>query len=269
MKIKIALVLYLLSIQIALAEMVMEIIPLQNRTAMEVQPLIAPLLDPSDRVIANGSSLIIRTSPAKLEEIQQIIKQLDTRIENLIITVIQDRNITAGELNARADIRLNVPLNHPTDVSGRIRGHYSQTRDHDSRYNTQTIRTMEGTPAHIKVGKAHPITHTSVYHPYYGYPSVSTSTEYIEATTGLAVTPRLSGAHQVVINVAPWSDRMNHYGTIDTQGAQTTVRVNLGEWVEIGGANEDSNFDRSGFLVKERSTRKDSLHILVKVEKAQ
>ena len=269
MRIKITIVLLLMSVQIVRAEMVMEIIPLQNRTAIEVQPLIAPLLDPSDRVIANGSALIVKTSPSKLEEIKQLIKKLDTRIENLIITVIQDRNITADELNARADIRLNVPLNHPSDFSGQIRGRYNQTQDHDSRYNTQTIRTMEGTPAQIKVGKAHPIRNTTVYHPRYGYPSVSSSTEFVEATTGLSVTPRLAGDNQVIIDVAPWSDRMNRYGMIDTQGALTTIRANLGEWVEIGGADEDSNFDRSGFLIKERSTRKDALHILVKVEKTQ
>ncbi|MGR9072938.1 MAG: secretin N-terminal domain-containing protein [Gammaproteobacteria bacterium] len=252
----------------AAEEMIMEVIPLQNRIAEEVQPLIEPLLQHEDRVIANGTSLIIRTTPSRLAEIRRFLQQLDTPVENLIITVVQDRDITADEMNASADIRLNVPLNHPSNVSGNIRGRYYQIQDRDSRYNTQTIRTMEGTPAHIRVGKVHPVTTTTI-HPYYGYPAVSSSTEFVEATTGFAVTPRLAGDRQVVIDVAPWSDRMNRYGAIETQGAQTSIRANLGEWVEIGGADEDGAFDRSGFLVRERSTRKDTLHILIKVDKAR
>ncbi len=55
----------------------------------------------------------------------------------------------------------------------------------------------------------------------------------IEATTGFEVTPRLVG-QQVELDVAPWSDRFNNQGQIETQGANTTIRVNLGEWVDLG-----------------------------------
>ena len=247
---------------------VMEIIALQNRTSESVQILITPLLEPQDRVIASGNSLIIRTSPDRLRAIQQLIDKLDTPIQNLIITVVQDRYLTADALNAGANVRLSVPIDQPSKTRGSIRGHLYQTRDHGSLNNTQTLRTMDGTTAHIKVGRAHPIRQTSIYHPRYGYPEVYSSTEFIEATTGFAVTPRLTGSNQVVLEVSPWSDRMNRYGMIETQGAQTRVRVNLGEWVEIGGVNEDSHYDSSGLLSKSYRSQSDNLHILIKVDKA-
>lgn len=52
-------------------EPVMEVIPLANRPAAEILPLLAPLLDGEDRVVDNGSNLIVRTSPERLANINR------------------------------------------------------------------------------------------------------------------------------------------------------------------------------------------------------
>lgn len=247
---------------------VIEVIPLANRPAFEIMPLLAPLLGNTAQLIDNGSNLLVKTTPDRLAEIKSIVNQLDVRQSNLVITVIQSRQTTADELNAAARVRLNVPVDNPSRSGGRIIGHLYQTQDKNADQNTQTVRTLDGVPAHIKAGNVYPRQNFSVYvnpttSTTYGYP---TTTEFTEATIGFAVIPRLAG-NQVILSVSPWSDKMNGRGQIETQNAQSTIRVNLGEWVELGGIGENSSSSSNGALVNTRQVGDSQMHILVKVDR--
>lgn len=246
-------------------ESVLEIITLNYRPAAEVQALIAPLLEPSDRVAADGANLIVRAPPERLAEIKALVAQLDAKLHNLLITVLQGQNISAAELNASADVRLTIPINQPGDVSGRIRGRFNESQSRGSSSNTQTLRTLEGQTAYIKAGVSRPVRNVTVYDTGSGYPLAVNSAAMIEATTGFAVTPRLSG-EEVIMSVSPWSDRLQNNGAIATQSATTSVRAKLGEWIEIGGAEEASQFRQDGTLTRIRDSRSGDLRILVKVE---
>jgi len=237
---------------------IIEVIPLTNRPAFEIMPLLAPLLGDTAQLVDNGTNLLVKTTPDRLAEIQAIVKQLDVRQSNLVITVMQSRQTTAEELNAAAGVQLNVPVNAPSRSGGRIFGHVYQTQDKNADQNIQTVRTMEGVPAHIKAGNIYP----AQFFATYGY---ATATDYAEATTGFAVIPRLAG-DQVILSVSPWSDRMNGRGQIETQNAQSSIRMNLGEWVELGGIGENSSSFNSA-RVNTRQAGERQMHILVKVDR--
>jgi type II secretory pathway component GspD/PulD (secretin) len=241
------------------AESIIEVIPLNYRPASEILPLLAPLLGNTAQLIDNGSNILVKTTPDRLAEIKSIVKQLDKRQTNLVITVIQSRQTSADELNAAAGIRLHAAIDDPSKSGGRIIGHIYQTQDKDADQNTQTIRTLEGVAAHIKAGNVYPRQNFSGY----GYP---TTTEYTEATTGFEVIPRLVG-QQVILSVSPWSDKMNGRGQIETQNAQSTIRINLGEWVELGGIGETNNSSSNSALVNTRQVGESRMHILVKVDR--
>ena len=241
------------------AETTIELIPLTNRPASEILPLLAPLLGNTAQLIDNGSNLLVKTTPDQMSQIKAIVNQLDVRQSNLVITVMQSGQTTADELNAMAGVQLNVQANNPSNSSARMIGHIYQTQDKGGDENTQTIRTLEGIPAHIKTGNIYPRQYSSTY----GY---AASTDLTETTTGFAVVPRLAG-EQVILSVSPWSDKMNGRGQIETRNAQSTLRMNLGEWVELGGVGESSSSSTSGALVNTRETGKGRMHILVKVDR--
>jgi len=247
-------------------ETAMEVIPLHNRPASELLPLISPLLGRSEHIIDNNSSLIVKASPARLEEIKLLISKLDKGLSNLSITVIQSKTKTAEELNASANIKLHIPLDHPSETSGRIRGRYGNTEELNSNDSTQVIRTLEGRPAYIKIGGIHPVNNYTISGWNRRYPDISSNTEFIEATTGFAVTARLTDK-LVTIGVSPWSDTMNNRGVIETQSASTILRANLGEWVEIGNVSESSQTTKNGYISHRYSTKDTTTHILIKVEK--
>jgi type II secretory pathway component GspD/PulD (secretin) len=248
-------------------ESIIEVIPLFNRPASEIQVLLSPLLEDTDRVIADGANLLVKTTPERLADIVMSIDKLDIPLNNLIITIIQSRHTTAEELNAAAKVTLNVPRKGRLKSSGSITGHYYQTEGQNSKESTQTIRVLEGNTAHITAGNTYPIQNVQIYNSGYGYPAISTTTEFINTTTGFAVTPRLA-EQQVILDVSPWSESFNRQGQLETRNAQSTIRINLGEWVELGGIDENSHSSINGKLATIRQTNQNRLHILVKVDKA-
>ena len=261
---------------LTLAESVVEVITVYNRPASELQPLLIPLLESTDQIVPNGDSIIVKTTPERLQTITNLIRKLDNPVNNLLITVIQSRNTTADQLNAGLGFDLNIPLSNAPDprynggnyrnqFQGRIYGQASKINSTHDNQNTQTIRTLEGQTAHIKVGNTVPITNYQIYPGAYGYPGVSQSTQLVEATTGFEVTPRLVG-QQVVMDVSPWSDRFNGQGQLQSQSAQTTIRATLGEWVDLGGVDESGQSAGNSTFSYNRQSRQSNLHILVKVD---
>lgn len=259
MKYKPCLALLLLWCAASAAETMMEVIPLQNRPANEIQPLLQPLLEDGEAVIDNGFGLIVKSSPQRLDTIRGLISQLDTRLRNLTISVLQSSQKTAAELNAEAAVALS------TDGI-RMQGMVGNSRQLNDNRSVQQLRTLEGRAAHIETGQQRPVESVTVYDSGYGYPAVSTTTHMRQATTGFAVMPRLTGNREVVIDIEPWSDRFLRSGAIASQNASTSVRAKLGEWVEIAGSNTRQQTDQQGYNGLNYSSRGNELRILIKVD---
>ena len=260
--------LLLFSLSCSAAQTVMEVVPLFNRPSSELQPIIASLLESSDTVIGNGFSLIIKTTPTRLVEIKALVKKLDTALTNLNIRVVQSKDRTADQLNAGLAADVAVPINNPGAFAGQINGQLQQRQQHLTSNSEQIVRTLEGNPAYIKVGGDHPVRYSSIYNSGYRQHTVISNTHYVETTTGFAVLPRLNG-EEVTLEISPWSDQMRNNGSIDTQSAQTTLKTKLGQWVEIGAINEQSQSTESGLLNVEQGSRQNFVHLLVQVEKAR
>jgi len=247
-------------------DMVMKVVPLNNRFASDIQPLISPFLENSEYLIANGSSLIIKATPARQNELKKLIGQLDKQLSKLTITIIQSNSKTADSLNASANIRIGTSLSNKSKLSGGLRGRFADIEKSSYSESRQQIQTLDGKTAFIKTGKVHPVHNTNILSSSTGYTSISSNTQYIEASTGFLVIPRLSGT-QVTLEVSPWSDKMKNSGVLSTQRSHTTIRVRLGEWVEIGGINEQSQSTATRNLSHSYSTRQKKSRILIKIDK--
>lgn len=246
---------------IALAEeTVIDIISLQNRPAVEVQPLLMPLLEANEAVTGDGFNLIIKARPERLENIRNIVGHLDTRLHNLMISVLQSSNKSAEQLNAEAFVAAT-----PSTV--RMHGMSQDTRDFDSRQTAQHLRTLEGQPAHIQIGQIRPVETVTIYNGY-GYPGLAINTELQEASTGFAVIPHLQSNNEITLDIAPWSDQFLGHNWMATQNIQTSVRARLGEWIEIGRIGQQEKTDRRGFSGFNYSTQGNERKILIKVDLA-
>ncbi len=239
----------------------MQVITLQNRPASEIQPLLTPLLEATDVVTGSGFDLIVKTTPERLESILALIDQLDGRQHNLLISVLQSSHKTAEQLNAEAAIAAS-------SSTIRMQGMGGDTRNIDNRHATQQLRTLEGRPAHIQTGQQRPVEHITVYDSGYGYPGISSTTQMQEAGSGFAATPRLVGDNEVIIDIAPWSDRFLNNRGLETQNLQTSIRAKLGEWVELAGGNLADHAESNGLNGMNYKTGTRDIRVLLKVELA-
>jgi len=256
----------LLSFSTTANDQVMKVIALDNRLASELQPLISPFLESSERIVANHSSLIIKATPRRQKEIKKLIDQLDTPQNNLLITVLQSSTESAQSLNAAANIRMSTSIGKQSHLPSRFQGRFASTETSGHLNNQQQVQTLDGKPAYIKIGKIHPLQNLSIQPSGYGYPVISSNTQLIEASTGFKVVPLLSGK-KVTLAVTPWSETMNNNGTLNTQSSHTTITTRLGQWVEIGGADQLNKHTKNSPLSHAYATSNKNIKVLVKVTK--
>ena len=148
---------------------------------------------------------------------------------------------------------------------GRLRT--SNTRSSLDDKNSFRVQTVEGQPAFIKTGQSVPVANQNVFVTGSGV-VVQDTVEYRDVTSGFYVVPRLSG-NMVTLLVSPQLSRVTpHQGAVfDIQNVETTVSGRLGEWIEIGGVNQQFNDSSSGtFYSTRRRQGQEQRSVLIRVE---
>ena len=265
---------------------VLEVIPLRYRTAQEMIPVIQPMLGREGSVSGLQGQLIVRTTPANLDEIKRILASIDTAPRQLMITVRQDadtdRSRSTAEVSGsvggeRGRVAIpptsrdprggNVVLREGDD---RVRVQVLEGRTTGSDRNTQTVRVMEGREAFVRVGLSVPMRERQVRRVVVGgqvVEQVVEGTQYRDVTTGFYVLPRLSG-DQVMLDVRPQRETLSDQvrGGVKAQSVVTTISGLLGEWMEIGGIGQDASGQRTVLLGRTTTTASDNRRVLVKVD---
>jgi len=252
-----SLVLVVLACAAAYAQQtVLEVIPLRYRAAAELIPVIQPLLAPGGSVSGFQGQLVVRTTPANLDEIKRILAGLDTAPRQLLITVRQDadraRSGSAAEVSgslggdhARATIPGsrdsrggNVVLREGDD---HVRLHVLEGSGSQGDRSAQSVRVLEGREAFLR-----------------------------EAAGGIYVRPRVAG-DRVTVDVSAQRESLSGQPQrgINVQGVVTTVSGRLGEWIEIGGISQDAGGSQSVLLGRTTTASRDSRRVLIKVEEVR
>ncbi|MFC1602273.1 hypothetical protein ACFL3U_01765 [Pseudomonadota bacterium] len=267
---RLLLLLFVLLFSTANADTELTIIKLKGRTAEEVIPLIKPFVDQNDTITGMGNQLIVRTSSERLADIYKILEEFDRPPRRLIIHVRQERltenerkRLSAG-INADIGEHVTVEAGDKTkDNSIRLHARTRSTRrDHNV---TQRIQALEGKAAFITTGKVIPIQERSTYISGRAIHQQQT-TRFQDATTGFYATPRLN-ENRVTLQISPHMNQaIKSDGVLEIQQASTTLSGQLGEWIAVGGAQQNSNQHGTG-LTRYRSTQtEDNRQIYLLVE---
>lgn len=235
-----------------------ELIPLQNRSAEEVIPLIQPMLGPGDAISGEGSLLILRASPAIQTQVRQMLAEIDRAPRNLIISV----RSSSEDLREGASMGGRIHVG-PGGTS--IQGSSGSRELATGRGATQQIRVLEGMPAMLQVGEESQRVEPLLV-PYPGGYAVVPSTTTRATGRWLRVVPRLQG-QQVLLDIQPEEAYPDprHPRNLDVQRLSTKVVVPLGQWVPLGGVDSQEQRNNSGWSA---STRSQSSQVWVKVELA-
>jgi Bacterial type II/III secretion system short domain len=265
---------------------VLEVIPLRYRNAAEVISIIQPMLAREGSVSGFQGQLVVRTTPANLEEIKRVLATVDAAPRQLLISVRQEGAVQRDR--SQADVSVNAGGGHARvvippasrdprggsvvvgDGDDRVRVHGLESRSAQGEHDTQTVRVMEGREAFVRAGRSAPVRERQVQRTVVGgrvVEQVVESTQYRDAASGFYVLPRLSG-NRVTLEISQQRETLARgaAGAASVQGLVTTVSGRIGEWIELGGTERDASSQQSALLGRSSAAVRDSRRILIKVE---
>ena len=277
----------LLNVSANAEQSVLEVIPLNYRTVEEVTPILQPFLERGGSLSGLNGQLIVRATPANLEQLREILRKIDTVPRQLRITVSQDEQRNDDMTRAEVSGRVSIGEHGRIVLPGRARDgaavEYRRGNDHlrgdvvsrQSQSNsgaTQQVTVLEGKQAFIHVGSAIPLPQSNVVYDNHGARGarIVNSVAYRDVTTGFTVLPRLNG-DRVTLEINPQRDSLSadKEGQINIQHMQTSVSARLGEWMEIGGALQNENVQRDGIAERRSSVGSERRKIWLKVEETR
>jgi len=223
------------------------VIQLKHRPANEVMPLIRPLLGPDDALSGMDFRLIIRTSDRNLKEVERVLAQVDVARQRLRITVEQaatgDRATTSQSVTGEARIgdkaRVTLPAKPPQQgglvvQKDGLRYTANRRTATASSANTQTVMTMDGQRAWIRIGQSVPHVRKILALSRRQLVLIQ-DIELQDVMTGFDVLPRVHG-DRVLVEITPRLSSLRNpaTGLADFQELSTTVETKLGEWLDLG-----------------------------------
>jgi len=226
----------------------LEVIPLHHRSAAEMLPMVRDFIDKDGVIKAADDKLIIRTHPANLKDLRNLITKLDVPLRSLVITVKQLSGDSARHYETSME-------NRSTDSdTPHQRANIWETDTRDDADRIQQLQVMEGKEAFIDIGRKIPISDFAVSQSRYGT-LMEQKTRYVGATTGFYVRPHLNG-DTVSVEITPYQTMQSGVATppeFKTQALHTTVTGKLGNWITVG-ANSTSIDENNKHNVIEYST---------------
>ena len=237
----------------------MEILHLKHRMAEDVIETLRPLVEQGGSISGLQEKIIVRASAGNRAQIRAALAAVDTAPRRLKITVKHDNTFSGGSESA--------------DVSGslgrggsQVRSRVWSSRGAASDRAAHQVQVIEGGQAFIEIGYSFPLPlRQVVLGP--GGAVLSESVVYRDVGSGFYARPRLNG-DQVTLEISPQQQSVSstEAGAVRSSRLSTTVRGALGEWIAVGGTNQDTAEDRSGILSYSTRGGLDSWRVLLRVE---
>ena len=250
------------------AETEFKIITLQHRFADDLLTIISPMVGPDGTATGMRNQLILRTSPERMREIEATVQQLDAARANRRITVNTNNNrqtqldraeasgkVKVGKVTIGNDRRAR-PNTGNIDIVSRT----SNTRHNSSQF----LNVIDGERAFIRVGQIVPFTQEWVTITR-RYMQIDRTTDWHDVSTGFAVRPRTIG-NQVELEITPRIAQLNNQGYIDFEALSTTLRVSLGEWVDIAGTMQNHDDVSRKILGFQNTSSQQNSGLTIKVD---
>ena len=260
---------------------VLEVIDLKYRSAEQIVPMLKPLLAPGGTISSLQNRVILRTTPQNMAELKKVLDAVDTMPKRLVISVRQEAVGTglaneaevSGSIGA-GDARATVPGSRSQQggtvvirkgdnvVRGRVISSQSAATDR----GVQTVQVLEGNEATIRIGQSVPIRSQNVIQTPQGT-QISQSVEYRDADTGFRVRPRVNG-DRVTLEINSRRDTLAdpNSQTFDVQRVDTVVSGKLGEWMEIGGMDQNRVQNEGGTISRRTGSVSDDRKVFLKAD---
>lgn len=235
-------------------------LPIKHRAPESLAETLSPLVTAGGYITATDNKLILKTTPENFEEIFLLLRELDTPVQQLLISVRKssEGDSRAAGLTTHGNIttgRVRVD-GKPIDDSARIR--VKKTTGWGKSESSYQLRTTEGEKVFIQTGQEIPI--QSRYGLYGG-----AGEEYKPVVSGISVIARLRGEH-VVLDLIQQSNKVDGRN-IDTQSLSSQLNARLGEWILVGGIQSQTSSKDTGIVRYQTQSQGADTSIYIKIDK--
>jgi hypothetical protein len=208
-----------------------DVVRVQYRRAAELVPVVQSLLSPKGTVTVSEriNSLVIVDTPEAIQRVHTYLERFDRPVEQVRIRVRFHTTATDNQRAAAARGRYSTDELSVSTGGKKRDGVDISVADRERRQISSSesfVVAMSGSPAFIRTGKEIPYRHGSAFFRRYAPGDGTIAWQNVE-----------SGFEGVVRFFA----------------AQTELTVPLGQWVEIGGADDQQNEIVKEILSKNRS----------------
>ena len=257
------------AISTAILAQQLETIDLRQRPAADVIPLIKPFLQPGDGITGSGFKLFVRTDPATLAQIRQMLGALDQAPESVMISVRRGHQRSGYDrhLGARGAVVIR-----NGDVDGAVAISGADRSAQRSGGEVQRVRAIAGEPAFIQTGlEVNQPQYQSHYGP--GGTTVRRTISRQDYSSGLYATVQMQAGDRVRIELDSRDShpRIGGYGrtTARVQNVSTVVTGRLGEWIPIGGMSRSYSGSSRGLASTGSSGGSSNDPVYLKVERVK
>lgn len=240
----------------------LEILELRHRPAEQLLPVLQPLVAGGGSISGSGFQLIVRTTPANLAQLRQVIASLDRVQRQLMISVRQDFGGVARTGGVGGQIVL------APGASG-ARGSVFERSATALDYVSQQLRVQEGNQAYISTGESTLVQQRSVTRSVNGV-IVSETVQPRDFNTGFYVTPRVNG-DTVFLEIGAQRDTRADLGpgSANTHRVVSSISGRLGEWIELSAVNQSQSADTRGLLSRSSDAGAQERRVYVRVEEVR
>jgi hypothetical protein len=188
------------------------------------------------------NALVIIDTPERIKRVQALIDSLDRPVEQVRIHVRFNTantdggsTVTARGRISNGDVSIATGGKRKDGVDITVNGRRRRLNG-DSEY---FVTAMSGSPAFIRVGKEIPYHSSPAFFRHHAPGGDSVTWHTVDS--GFEVTPTIAGddVHLKIVPRIAFDDRED--GVVRFFGALTELTTTLGQWVEIGGAEERYN----------------------------
>lgn len=229
-----------------------EIIQLKHRPAAELLSAIQPFLEPYERASEWGFQLIVQADEKKIQELRQIIEQIDTPAQRLLISV----DMSGGAVSQDNYTGIN---SNTKNTSVTIKRHSTSTSEN----GIKTVQALEGSPALIQTGQQ--IQQKNWMLDRYGTPYPNTIQR--DLVQGFYVVATVNG-NMVTLELSADNDRLDAIDQRITHSQSTTTRVTgpLNQWIQVSSLHDSLSDSQRGILNKSKTYSTDNSGLRIKVQ---
>ncbi|MGM0672845.1 MAG: secretin N-terminal domain-containing protein [Pseudomonadota bacterium] len=234
------------------------VLPLQHRPAHSLLPELQPLFGDTATLRGDGFRLLVRADARTLQQIREVVAELDTPVQDLILSVRRHRDAPRTERGGGFEFESG-----PDATEGRIRTQRLRTTRRDDQ--TQHLRLREGTDALILVGE----TRTAGFRILHGRAGVGIEPLLQDTARGFRVRPQVQPDGRVRVAIAQLHERPLARGAVNRDAVDTQLTLEPGTWHNLGGVHREGDATERG-LASRRTTRdRETLTLEIRVDPAR